>query len=91
MAGTIPGVSPQIPLSGTSTAQGAPNGTQVRERNDAPPQPDTVQPQGTASSESQASSADNQDILQSRISDLLASAEENETEVTRGSIIDVAI
>ncbi len=95
MAGPLSGIAgqQQVPLSQTSQLDQ--NNAQVRRNEDErEPEANRVQPQGTASAETQNTETNNQNNLQQQADELL-SANQNEfgeQEATRrGSLVDVVV
>lgn len=89
MAGPLNGIGgqQQVPLSNPSQASQTNN--QVRQQEeDQEPQENTVQPQGSAASETQNTETENEDVIRAQQEDALNNSD-NERE--RGSLVDVTV
>ena len=95
MAGPLSGIAgqQQVPLSQPSQLDQ--NNAQVRRNDEQQPEENRVQPQGTASAETQNTETNNQNNLQQQADDLLAASGNEDSQQSetarRGSLIDVVI
>ena len=94
MAGPLNGIGgqQQLPVSNTSQPGGQNTNQALREREDAQPQENVVQPQSAPAADVQNTETGNQDILQGRIADALAQQGDTaEAELRRGSLLDIEV